>query len=68
MEWRLITLTLKKRGSEFSSWRAFVPSGHVGAMKHLIDVPMSTTAFRASEDALNPYTKGTITSWVRQCS
>ena len=46
--------TLKKRGSAFSSCSAPVPSGHVGAMKHLMEVPMSTTALLASEDALKP--------------
>ena len=46
--------TLKNRGSEFSSCSAAVASGHVGAMKHLMEVPMSTTALLASEDALKP--------------
>ena len=46
--------TLKKRGSEFSSCSAVVPSGQVGAKKHLMEVPMSITAFLASEEALKP--------------
>ena len=57
--------TLKKRGSAFSSCRAPVPSGHVGAMKHLMEVPMSTTALLASEDALKPYINTSLTICIK---